>query len=134
MTRQINPRMIELALQARGFTQTEFAKIINTAQSTLSKITRGEAIVTVELLDKISQVLKFKKSFFYRQNTILPVDTYYRKTRVIDAKTKLKAEATINILKFCIDDMLKSIELPTTNIFTLTNQQYLIPNRVRTFM
>ena len=130
----INHKMITLARESRGLNQTEFAKKINTTQGNLSKIERDEATISEELFDRICSELNYKPSFFYKQNPVLPVDTYYRKNRIIDQKTKLQAEALINIYKFCVEDMLRSIEIPTSNIITLTNQKYESPQKVAQYL
>lgn len=119
---RVNYKMIVLARESRGYTQTELAALINIPQGNLSRMERGDIPLKDENLEKVCEVLKYPKSFFYQQNQICPADTYYRKAVSVDQKTKLKVEAIMNIYKFNIEEMLKDLEIPTNNIPILSEQ------------
>jgi Zn-dependent peptidase ImmA (M78 family)/DNA-binding XRE family transcriptional regulator len=108
---KINHRMIQLARESRGYTQTELAEKLIVPQGNLSRMERGDIGVKDEHLQKLSEILKYPIDFFYSSNQICTTDTHYRKRITIDQRTKLKAEALMNIYKFNVEEMLKSLEI-----------------------
>ena len=114
--KRINHRMIQLARESRGYTQTRLAEETDILQGYLSRIERGDAKLSLNNLKKIANVLQYPESFFFQTNRIATSDTHYRKSIVIDQSTKLKAEALMNIYKFNVEEMLKSLNLSIRNI------------------
>src|ERR1700743_763123 len=108
---KLNYKIIELARESRGYSQTELAEKLEIPQGNLSRMERGEVGVKEELLEKISEVLNYPVSFFYQDKRIAITDTHYRKSITLDQRTKLKAEALMNIYKFNVEDMLKSLDI-----------------------
>jgi Zn-dependent peptidase ImmA (M78 family)/transcriptional regulator with XRE-family HTH domain len=108
---KINHKMIQLARESRGYTQTELAEKMNVPQGNLSRMERGDIGVKSDHLKTLSEVLKYPTEFFYMTNQICTTDTHYRKRISIDQRTKLKAEAIMNIYKFNVEEMLKSLEI-----------------------
>ena len=119
---RVNHKMIVLARESRGLTQTELAKLMGIPQGNLSRMERGDIILKDENLENLCTILKYPESFFYQDNQICAADTYYRKAVTVDQKTKLKAEAIMNIYKFNIEEMLKDLEVSTNNIPVLREQ------------
>jgi Zn-dependent peptidase ImmA (M78 family) len=103
--------MVELARESRSLLQTELAEKIGIPQGNLSRMERGDVGIKEEILTNISKVLNYPIHFFYQDKRISVSDTHYRKAIVLDQKTKLKAEAIMNIYKFNIEEMLKSLEI-----------------------
>jgi len=114
--------MISLARESRGLTQTELASLINIPQGNLSRMERGDIPLKDVNLENVCRVLKYPDSFFYQTNQICVPDTYYRKAVSVDQKTKLKAEAIMNIYKFNVEELLKDLDIPTNNIPILRDQ------------
>lgn len=114
--------MIQLARESRGYSQTELAVLLDIAQGNLSRIERGDVGVTDSNFEKLCKVLNYRKEFFYQENQISNPDTHYRKAVVLDQKTKLKAEAIMNIYKFNIEEMLKDLDISTSNIPVMRDQ------------
>ncbi len=129
---KINHKMLQLARESRSFTQTEVASLLNIPQGNLSRMERGEINIKEEYLNKISNILNYPLDFFYQFKQIYPSDTHYRKSVTIDQRTKLKAEALMNIYKFNIDEMLISIDLDK-NIPILT-EQYDSPQKIAKYL
>lgn len=113
---KINPKMIQLARESRAYTQSFLAEQLDIPQGNLSRIENGDIGVKDELLQSICTILNYPKDFFYQTNQICPADTHYRKTITIDQKTKLQAEALMNIYKFNIEEMLRHLDLSVNNI------------------
>lgn len=109
--------MIVLAREARGYSQSELAKIISIGQSYLSKIEKGISSPTEEIINKISQKLDFPVTFFEQDERIFtPELLYYRRRISVNKKPLLKTEAIMNIYRMCIEKLLGSVELPETDI------------------
>ena len=108
-----NYRMLILARESRGITQTELSKKTSTDQSNLSKIEKGFLKPTDELIEKYANELRYPVSFFYQQeNKTLISDFFYRKRLTMPAKEKVKLEAQIDVLRLIYDKLLKSVEIP----------------------
>ena len=56
--KQIVGDLIEQARLQRGMTQTELAKLVNTSQSAINRIENGKQNVSLDMIEKISSVLK----------------------------------------------------------------------------
>ena len=96
-----NFKMLTLAREARGLTQTELAKRTKTDQGNLSKIEQGILKPNKEIIEKYADALGFPESFFYQQENRTPIsDFFYRKRLSITAKEKLRLEAQIDILRY----------------------------------
>ena len=120
-TNKLNYKLLELARESRGLTQTELAEKIGIPQGNLSRMERGEVGIKDELLNKFSEVLNYPQHFFFQDKRISNSDTHYRKAIAIEQRTKLKSEALMNIYKFNIEEMLKSLDVKT-NIPVLSSQ------------
>ena len=124
--------MIQLARESRGYTQTELAEKLNIPQGNLSRMERGDIGIKDEHLNKLSEMLDYPVDFFHLTNQICTTDTHYRKAIAIEQKVKLKAEALMNIYKFNIEEMLKSLDI-SLNIPSLS-ELYDSPEKVAKYL
>lgn len=130
---KINYKMIQLARESRGKNQTELAEIIDIPQGNLSRMERGEVGVKEEILEKMSVALQYPKTFFTQQNEIYPPNIHFRKRATLDQKTLLKADAIMNIYRFNIQEMLRSLDLSNRNT-PIISEQYDTPEKVAIFL
>jgi len=108
-----NFRMLTLAREVRGLTQTQLSKITKTDQGNLSKIEKGLVKPTEDVISKYSIALKFPIDFFSLEgNKTLISDFFYRKRMSMPVKEKIKIEGEIDILRLIYEKLLKSIEIP----------------------
>lgn len=107
-----NGKMITLAREARGLTQTELAQASGIHQSTISKIELGNQFADEESLEKLSVTLKYPKKFFYQRIEVYPPNLHYRKRVALPQKTLVMAEATMNIFRANVQTLLQAVELP----------------------
>jgi len=113
---KFNSEMLILAREARGLSQEELAVQLGVKQGTLSKIENGYLDAS-EYLDKICNTLNFPQPFFLRTGRRFEVNAhYYRKKISVSKKELSQAKAIINILKFNIEKLLLSVELPECNL------------------
>lgn len=114
----LNPKLITLAREYRGKTQTQLSnEIPGLVQGNLSRMEKGILNVTDEVIEKIAENLNFPKSFFYSEHVKTPVnDFYYRKRVSIPKKELSTLEAKIDIFRMIIDRLLESVDIPQFNI------------------
>jgi len=82
-------RIITKARESRGFTQSELAKLLNTSQSAVARMEKGEQNFTTDTLSKVSNVLK--KDII----TLSKGELNFK----IQGNTKLSGEISINSSK-----------------------------------
>lgn len=113
MTQKINHCMITLARESRGWTQKELAeKIDGLNQGNLSKIERGLLSATDENLESIASMLNYPINFFYQKEVQTPASAfYYRKRSSVSKKALMQFEATVNIVRMGLDNLLREVEL-----------------------
>lgn len=108
-----NYKMLTLAREARGLTQTELSKRTSTDQGNLSKIEQGLLKPSDDVLNKYANELNFPETFFYQQENKTAIsEFFYRKRMSLAAKDKLRLEAQIDILRLLYEKLLKSVEIP----------------------
>lgn len=99
MYKVINPNMILLAREARGFSQSTLGSMLRTGKAGISRLEHGEASVDEETLLALSQAMAFPPQFFLLPGEIMPVNLSYRKRKNVPAKLLTPIEAHINIIR-----------------------------------
>jgi len=139
-----NPKMVTLAREVRGISQTQLADLIdNLSQGNLSRMEKGILTITDEILQSMATVLNFPLNFFYQEEVKTPISNfYYRKRVTMPKKAILLLEAKMNIIRKSIDYLLESIEIPDCNIPSFDIEGYTdkkryaaeVARRIRAFM
>lgn len=111
---EFNYKLIEVARNSRGLSQKDLAALLpKLNQANISKVERGELTPIKEDILKIAEVLDFPESFFYGEETKMPISfIYYRKRATLPKKVlnKILAE-THQIILRAIDRLLEEIDL-----------------------
>lgn len=125
MNFQLNPNMVLLARQSRGYTQDELSGLLDISQGKLSKIEQGLQDASDDLLERFSQVLHYPNSFFFTTANILPASTPFNFRKKASLKTKAQdlIEAKANICRIRVRKLLESVELDS-KIFHLDLEAY----------
>ena len=71
----VNPKMVTLAREARGLTQSELATRLQITQGVLSKIENGLVQAPMQILEQLQSELDFPKEFFFQPDSIHGVGT-----------------------------------------------------------
>lgn len=95
----INPNMILLAREARGFTQTDLAEKLNSYKANISRLEHGNTLVDEDTLVALSVATNYPPQFFLQKGDILPVNLSYRKRKQVPAKLLTPIEAQMNIIR-----------------------------------
>ena len=93
-----NYKMISLARESRGITQTDLAAALNVSQGKMSKIEQGLLNVSTELLCDLSKILDYPHSFFLEpESTYPPATPFHRKKKSLPRRQELLIESRANI-------------------------------------
>ena len=96
----VNPEMIVLARESRGWTQRELASQLGIRQTTLSKYELGALSYPERDLTQLSKITNFDPEFFRQsgfQKVGLAGDFLYRKRAHVTAKVRRRVQAEVNI-------------------------------------
>lgn len=126
---KINPKMLTLAREARGLSQSELADKLSISQSNLSKMEQEFIAVNQDVFKTIQKTLKYPEGFFFQEGEILP-PAFYRKRDKVAFKTLLEIEANINIYRFNIEQLFSSIKIEAANLPNLSVEKYGSPEGV----
>ena len=119
-TRTVNPKMIVLARQSRGLTQSRLATEAGIPQAKISKIEAGLADVADETLTTLAKVLDYPESFFHQEDELYGFDTsvlFHRKRESIGSKILDKVHALINIRRIHIARLLEAADIDPAKSF-----------------
>lgn len=110
----INYRMLVLARESRGLTQTQLSQLIPCLnQGNLSKMEKGILSISEDVLIRISETLNYPLSFFYKCEPKTPINAFYYRKRLTFPKKELATlEAKMDIVRLNIDELLTSVEIP----------------------
>lgn len=120
--RQFNAQMVTLAREARALTQTELASKISVSQAQLSKLEAGLSGVTEPMLNKLVQVLKYPKEFFYQTDPVFGPglsEFFHRRRQDVGAKVLGRVHAQINIVRMHIARLMRAVDIPESKIPSL---------------
>ncbi len=124
----VNGKMILLAREARGLSQLELARALRISQARMSKVEMDLAPVTLDLLDQLTQALKYPAHFFRQDAAIMGVsipEVFHRKRQDVPKKLLNKVYAQIEIRRLHIKALMQAVELESENtIEPLDVEQY----------
>jgi Zn-dependent peptidase ImmA (M78 family) len=109
-TRQVNPKMVKLAREARSLRQTELAAKVGLQSGKICKVELEIQTFSEDTLSRMSQVLGFPQGFFFQEGDIYPPNLNYRKRVDIRQKFMDCIEAGINIYRLNIQHLLRANE------------------------
>ena len=116
MQPQVNPDMVVLARESRGFTQSALAEKLTIPQTLLSRIEHGiKSEIPESIFNGLSEKLFYPKSFFYQNGHIMPISTQlqYRRRVNLKAQDQKRIEAEANIARLHIKKMLQDFNIET---------------------
>ena len=125
MIGSINPNMIVLARESRGWNQIELAEKIGMSATNLSKIERNDIGIQKEVLETIADKTSFPIQFFYQPGTILPENLSFRKRETVAQKLITPINAQVNIIRRHIQFLTVALnkQTPSFPSFAVTEKQ-----------
>lgn len=121
-----NPRMVTLARESRGYSQTRLAQESGVSQGFLSKIEHGNTDPGQDTLEKIAAAVRYPTTFFEQELPItgLPLSFFRKKKSGLPQKLVRAAEAAMNIHRLHLSKLLQSAELPELRVPFTDVEQY----------
>jgi transcriptional regulator with XRE-family HTH domain len=83
----INPQMIILARESRGFSQKELADLLGISAGKLCRVEMEDQTLSVDAIERLTEILRYPRSFFYQAGDAYIVSTInFRKRDKVSAK------------------------------------------------
>ena len=130
---KINPKMITIARESRGLTQTELASKLEVSVSNISR-NEDSVYINESTLQKLSEVLGYPVSFFSTDFLIQPPNIHYRKRLTLSPKIIRRADALMNIYRSNIEKMLNTIDLDAANLPVIEDHNYGSPKKIAAYL
>ncbi len=121
-----NEKMITLARESRGLSQTELANQSGISQGKVSKVESGVLTLSENELIRIANCLQYPIHFFKRNLRIYGVglgEYFHRKRQSVSQKQLSKIYARIEIQRMQIAVLLKSVDIGHTEFFLMDPDQ-----------
>jgi Zn-dependent peptidase ImmA (M78 family)/transcriptional regulator with XRE-family HTH domain len=106
-----NPNMILLARESRGWTQQMLSEKINSYKANLSRLEKGDAQPTADILEAIAEATGYPVQFFYQRGDIMPTHLSYRKKQNVPSKIITPIEAQVNIMRMHIEFLTTALDI-----------------------
>ena len=131
MKKRVNPPMIVLGRESRGYTQKDMAEKLRISQGKMSKIENGFLIPSDEEIMKLSRILDYPIHFFLKPNrTYSPNVMFYRKYQSLAKKEQNRISALIETQRIHLQELLESTELINNTIMHLDTDEYGSPQEI----
>jgi transcriptional regulator with XRE-family HTH domain len=109
-TEKINPQMVTIARESRGFVHLDLAEKLNISKSAAWRLEQESRTTHDDIIPKLSKLLKYPEGFFFQKGEVLPLSLSYRKRNVVAAKLMSSIEANINIYRLNMEQFLNAIK------------------------
>lgn len=129
----INPKMITIARESRGLSQTELSDLLGVSVSNVSRY-EDSTIINDTALENIATALNYPIGFFSQDFLIQPPNIHYRKRLTLSPKIIRKADALMNIYRSNIEKMLNTIDMDAANIPVIDSYSYGSPRKIAAYI
>lgn len=107
---KINPEMIVLARESRGFTQRDLADKLGISRTLLCQLEQSNRSVQDDVLEKLERILNYPRSFFAQEGEAYRTSTVSFRKRLKVPNTILSAiEANIQVYRLHIETLLAKV-------------------------
>jgi len=110
MVSEVNPKMIILAREAKGWTQHDLAEKISLHRANVSRLENGDTPVQDQTLIAISAATGYPLQFFTKQDEFIPVNLAYRKRENVHVKLLTPIEAKMNIIRAHVQYITRALD------------------------
>lgn len=120
----INPQMITLARESRGFSQKELADKVGISPALMCQVEQDNRQIPEDAFAKICKYLNYPEEFFGQAGeSYVPASMNYRKRDTVAQKFLMPLEAQINIYRLNIELLSRKMKFPAQNIPVLDYQK-----------
>lgn len=136
MSKKVNPEMIILARESRGWTQKKLADELKTEQYEVSRLESGHfSDITDDRLDGLSKALRYPTSFFFQDFRAYPLWTnFYRKHKGLPVKELKRIDALMQIYGARIAKLMASVDVEYLELKDVLVEDYGTPEDVARVM
>lgn len=128
---KINPQMITLARESRGYSQREVADFLSISPGKLCRVEQDDQGLTEEILDKMSEFLGYPRSFFFQAGEgYMPNSLAFRKRVNVAQKLLMPIEAQINIYRLGLVKVVDAMKGMPTRLPELHVNEFGSPQEV----
>jgi Zn-dependent peptidase ImmA (M78 family)/DNA-binding XRE family transcriptional regulator len=118
MTPRVNPEMLVLARESRGYTQSELAKAVSLTQSSLSRYEAGLGEIPLADLQAVAVHLEYPPHFFYQRDRLYCASClFHRRRQTLSLRDLKRIHAQVNILRLHAARLLAEAEIESDNRF-----------------
>src|SRR4051812_15929477 len=110
----MNPQMLTLLRESRGFSGAHLATLTEIPQPTLSKIENGLAAVDDERLARIAAALNYPVEAFEWTDPIYGFGSaafYHRKQQALPQTSLRRIQAHVNLTRMRLERLLRNVEV-----------------------
>lgn len=109
----VNPEMIVVAREARGWTQRDLAPQLGVSQATLSKYEVGALRMSDDEVARLAAKTNFEVEFFHQHGPVVGLagDFLYRKRAHVPAKERRRVQAEVNIRRMQVDRLMRRADV-----------------------
>lgn len=109
---QFNLSMLNLAREAKGYTQKDLAQFMGCKQSRVSKMEAGELVPQESDVQNFVRILGQEREFFFQQAAAMPASvSFYRKTQTFPLKLLRQCNAQMNVQRLEIEKRVGATKL-----------------------
>ncbi|MEV4197431.1 ImmA/IrrE family metallo-endopeptidase [Micromonospora globbae] len=120
MADEFNARMVTLARESEGLTQSALAHLAGISQSQISKIENGFEEPHRDVLEQLAKACEVPVDFFFQREEVLGegfVDFYHKKRLTLPVKPLKKANALANVRRLEAVRLLRTLEFDSAAPF-----------------
>lgn len=130
MSQIVNVKMVVLARESRGINQSELAHKMGFAPAFMSKLEKGDSLISEGHLKSISNITHYPVSFFYQEGEIVPENIAYRKRESVAQKILTLVNARINVARLHVQQLTESLQVPMPIIPTIQVTNEMSPIKI----
>jgi Zn-dependent peptidase ImmA (M78 family)/transcriptional regulator with XRE-family HTH domain len=119
--------MIVIARQSRGLGQRELAELLQVTPSALSRLESGLREVSPPMLQRLVTVLEYPEDFFRQNDMVFGFgisEMFHRKRQSVGSRTLDRIHAQINIRRWHVARLLRSLEPVEVRIRTVDLDEF----------
>jgi Zn-dependent peptidase ImmA (M78 family)/transcriptional regulator with XRE-family HTH domain len=109
LTEKLNPKMLTLAREARGYSQADLSSKTGVSRSNISRFEQDSILMSDGFIQTVLNALNFPESILKTETEILPPALYRRRDNV-PMKTLVQIDANINLYRMNIAKLLDAIK------------------------
>src|SRR6266511_3694197 len=120
MADEFNARMVTLARDSEGLTQSALAHLAGISQSQISKIENGFEEPNDVVVEQLAKACDVPTEFFFQQDEVLGegfVDFYHKKRLTLPVKPLKRANALANVRRLEAVRLLRTLEFDSVQPF-----------------